>query len=84
MPAMGMLDGCSTAIVTGGARGIGRATALRMVEEGATVAIIDVDGDGARGDGRRAGIADVRRRRPRPGRLRPQADQRRGRRRSVG
>lgn len=41
---MGMLDG-QLAIVTGGAGGIGRATALRMAEEGAAVAIIDVDGD---------------------------------------
>jgi NAD(P)-dependent dehydrogenase (short-subunit alcohol dehydrogenase family) len=41
---MGMLDG-QRAIVTGGAGGIGRATAARMVEEGASVAIIDVDGD---------------------------------------
>ena len=35
-------------------RGIGRATALRMVEEGASVAIIDVDGDGAAATDRRA------------------------------
>ena len=42
---MGMLDG-ELAIVTGGASGIGRATAARMVEEGASVAIIDADGDG--------------------------------------
>jgi len=41
--AMGMLDG-ELAIVTGGASGIGRATAARMVEEGASVAIIDADG----------------------------------------
>ncbi|MGZ4691421.1 MAG: SDR family NAD(P)-dependent oxidoreductase [Acidimicrobiia bacterium] len=39
---MGMLEG-EHAIVTGGASGIGKATALRMVDEGATVAIIDVD-----------------------------------------
>jgi NAD(P)-dependent dehydrogenase (short-subunit alcohol dehydrogenase family) len=41
-----MLDG-EHAIVTGGASGIGRATALRMVDEGATVAVIDVDEHGA-------------------------------------
>ncbi len=44
---MGLLDG-RRAVVTGGASGIGRATARRMVEEGATVSVIDVDGDGAR------------------------------------
>jgi len=44
---MGLLDG-RKAVVTGGASGIGRATAHRMVEEGATVAVIDIDGDGAR------------------------------------
>lgn len=44
---MGLLDG-RRAVVTGGASGIGRATARRMVEEGATVAVIDVDGDGTR------------------------------------
>ena len=42
MPGMGMLEG-RQAIVTGGAAGIGRATAQRMVEEGATVAVIDID-----------------------------------------
>ncbi len=41
---MGMLAG-QQAIVTGGAGGIGRATVQRMVEEGASVAIIDNDTD---------------------------------------
>lgn len=34
-------------IVTGGAAGIGRATALRLVQEGARVCIVDVDGAAA-------------------------------------
>jgi 3-oxoacyl-[acyl-carrier protein] reductase len=33
-------------IVTGGAAGIGRATALRFAEEGARVAVWDLDGEG--------------------------------------
>ncbi len=39
---MGMLDG-ELAVITGGARGIGRATAARMADEGASVAVVDVD-----------------------------------------
>jgi NAD(P)-dependent dehydrogenase (short-subunit alcohol dehydrogenase family) len=34
------------AIVTGGAAGIGRATAMRMAHEGATVVIADINGEG--------------------------------------
>jgi NAD(P)-dependent dehydrogenase (short-subunit alcohol dehydrogenase family) len=34
-------------IVTGGASGIGRATAARLVAEGAHVALVDIDGDAA-------------------------------------
>jgi len=34
-------------IVTGGASGIGRATATRLVDEGARVALVDIDGEAA-------------------------------------
>ena len=43
---MGLLVGCR-AIVTGGASGIGEATCRRFVEEGATVAVLDIDEAGA-------------------------------------
>ncbi len=43
---MGLLDG-HRGIVTGGGSGIGRATCRRMTEEGARVAVVDIDGDAA-------------------------------------
>ena len=43
---MGTLQ-ASTALVTGGARGIGRAIALRYAREGATVIVADIDAEGA-------------------------------------
>jgi len=43
---MGLLDG-RCAVITGGASGIGAATARRMAAEGASVTVIDLDGDAA-------------------------------------
>lgn len=43
---MGMFDG-QVVVVTGGASGIGAATCRRFVDQGARVAIVDIDGDGA-------------------------------------
>jgi NAD(P)-dependent dehydrogenase (short-subunit alcohol dehydrogenase family) len=44
---MGKLEGLS-ALVTGGASGIGRAAARRFATEGAKVVVVDVDADGGR------------------------------------
>ena len=44
---MGLLDG-KRAVVTGGGSGIGRATCRRMAEEGARVAVFDVDEESAK------------------------------------
>jgi 2-hydroxycyclohexanecarboxyl-CoA dehydrogenase len=43
---MGLLEG-RHAVVTGGASGIGRAACHRFAAEGASVAVLDIDGDGA-------------------------------------
>jgi NAD(P)-dependent dehydrogenase (short-subunit alcohol dehydrogenase family) len=48
MTAAGRLDG-RRIVVTGAASGIGAATASRLVKEGATVALLDRDGDALRG-----------------------------------
>lgn len=44
---MGLLQG-QRAVVTGGGSGIGRATCRRFAAEGAAVAVLDIDGDGAK------------------------------------
>ncbi len=44
---MGRLEG-RVAFVTGAGRGIGAATALRMAEEGARVALADIDAEGCK------------------------------------
>lgn len=43
---MGLLDG-QRAVITGGASGIGRATARRMAAEGAAVCVVDINQDAA-------------------------------------
>jgi NAD(P)-dependent dehydrogenase (short-subunit alcohol dehydrogenase family) len=43
---MGLLTG-KRAVVTGGGSGIGRAACRRFADEGAAVAVLDIDGDGA-------------------------------------
>src|SRR5690348_267379 len=44
---MGRLEG-KAALVTGGAQGIGGATARRLAQEGASVLVADINGEGAR------------------------------------
>jgi NAD(P)-dependent dehydrogenase (short-subunit alcohol dehydrogenase family) len=58
----GMLEG-RKAVVTGGGSGIGRATCRRMAEEGAAVAVLDIDAERAQAVAREVGgsafVADV-------------------------
>jgi NAD(P)-dependent dehydrogenase (short-subunit alcohol dehydrogenase family) len=56
---MGLLD-AQRIIVTGGASGIGAASAERMVAEGAAVAIVDRDGNGAAAVAERLGAQAIR------------------------
>ncbi|WP_300400421.1 SDR family NAD(P)-dependent oxidoreductase [Nocardioides sp.] len=53
------LQSGSVAVVAGGARGIGRACALRLAELGARVAVLDVDLSGAAVYGEQLGAASV-------------------------
>jgi NAD(P)-dependent dehydrogenase (short-subunit alcohol dehydrogenase family) len=58
---VGELDG-QVAVITGGASGIGRATAVRFAAEGATVVVLDRDAGAAAAPGRIDDLlADVRR-----------------------
>ena len=65
MVTTGLLEG-KKAVVTGGGSGIGRATCRRMAEEGARVAVFDVNGEAAEvvaqeigGIGRAVDVGDV-------------------------
>ena len=69
---MGVLDG-KVAIVTGSARGIGRATAELLSEQGASVLINDLDGDVAEQTASEIAGRDRRLRRRPHGRGRPDA-----------
>ena len=54
------MDGRPTAIVTGGAQGIGKATARRLLEKGMKVAIADVDVEaGEETEGEYADLGDI-------------------------
>jgi 3-oxoacyl-[acyl-carrier protein] reductase len=48
------------AVVTGGASGIGQAACLRIASEGSDIAVIDIDGAGAKRVAERCAAAGVR------------------------
>src|SRR3990170_7406653 len=52
---MGKLDD-RVAIVTGGAQGIGKAIADKLADEGATVVVADINGEGAQGAAPESGM----------------------------
>ena len=62
---MGLLEG-QRAVITGGGSGIGRATARRMADEGASVAVIDINGDAAHEIAAGTGISPLGRKATRP------------------
>ena len=48
-----------TAIITGGAQGLGLSTASYLAQNGANVAIFDLDGDGAVGTRHHTVVPDI-------------------------
>ena len=67
-PDLTALLGGRTAVVTGGAMGIGRAVAVRLAQAGADVVVADADGDAA--EHVATGLVDVFAGLQRPGHVR--------------